>query len=93
MPAAAGCGQAIGPIVRSGYSAEAIIDVAPERGRGIQHMRTHSAGCGLSVTFRDRLHDGVMLVAGLANAIALPQLGAAEGAEPRTHVLRLLGEK
>ncbi len=56
-------------------------------------MGMHPARGRIAVPFRDRLHDGVVLVAGSANAIALPQLGAAEGAQPRTNILRLLGEK
>jgi hypothetical protein len=55
-------------------------------------VRPHPTRRGLSVTFRDCLHDALMLLARTTNAFALPQLSPAKGAEPRADVLRLLGK-
>lgn len=43
----------------------------------------------IAIALRNRLHDGIMLGAGLADAIFLAQLRAAEGAETRTDLLHL----
>jgi len=47
----------------------------------------------LSVSFGDRLHDRLMLVAGTLHALAMAQLRAPKGVEPGADGDRLLGEK
>ena len=67
-------------------------DVAPERAGGVEHVRTHAPRRRLAIALGDRGEDRAVLGMGVPDAVALAELGAAEGREPGADRQRLLGQ-
>jgi len=68
-------------------------DVAIERTRSVEHVRTHPAGGFVAVALGDRAHHRVMFRTRLGEAAVLAELHAAERVEPRANCNRLLRQE
>ncbi len=68
-------------------------DVAIERTRSVEHVRTHPAGGFAAVALGDRAHHRVMFRTRLGEAAVLAELHAAERVEPRANFNRLLRQE
>ena len=60
---------------------------------GVEHVRPHAPRRRLAVALGDRGEDRAVLVVRVPDAVALAELGAAEGREPRADRQRLLGQE